>query len=61
MENIVQRSIGRIINLDEVEVAKHSRAGEADGANENPPSEQRSLGKYEETLVLEAKAEWIKY
>ena len=61
MENIVQRSIGRIINLDEVEVAKHSRAGEADGANENPPSEQRPLGKYEETLVLEAKAEWIKY
>jgi hypothetical protein len=61
MENIVQRSIGRIINLDEVEVAKHSRAGEADGVNENPPSEQRPLGKYEETLVLEAKAEWIKY
>jgi len=61
MENIVQKSIGRIINLDEVEIAKHSRAGEADGVNENPSSEQRSLGKYEETLVLEAKAEWIKY
>lgn len=61
MDNILQRSIGRIINLDEVEISKHTRAGETDGANEIPSSDQKTFSKYEENLVLEAKAEWLKY
>jgi len=61
MENITQRSIGRILNLDEIEISRHSRAGENDGNRDVPPSNTSKLGQYEEQLILDAKGEWIKY